>query len=140
MTWSNHKHANTCKLLVGVMPSGSITFRSKVYNGAVSDAAIVERSGSVNHVQPGDNIMADRGFNIRQLLLPKHATLNIPAFSHGRQLSTKAVTRSRRIALVRSHVQRAIARMKTFKIITGALPLQLRFQTQTTGDNHFRSL
>ena len=72
--------------------------------------------------------MADRGFNIRHMLLPKRATLNIPAFSHGRQLSAKAVARSRKIARVRIHVERAIARIKTFKIISGILPLQLRFQ------------
>ena len=128
MTWSNYKHANTCKLLVGIMPSGAITFRSKVYNRNVSDVAIVDLSGFPNVIQAGDDVMADRGFNIRHMLLPKHATLNIPAFSHGRQLSAKAVSRSRKIARVRIHVERAIARMKTFKIISGILPLRLRFQ------------
>ena len=115
-------------MLVGIMPSGAITFRSKVYNGNVSDAAIVERSSFPDVVQAGDDVMADRGFNIRHMLLPKRATLNIPAFSHGRQLSAKAVLRSRKIARVRIHVERAIARMKTFKIINGILPLRLRFQ------------
>jgi hypothetical protein len=46
-------------------------------------------------------IMADRGFNIRHLPLPKKASLNIPAFSHGKVLSAKAVKRSRRVASVR---------------------------------------
>ena len=49
--------------------------------------------------------MADRGFNIRHLLLPLKASLNIPAFSHGKVLSHKTVNRSRKIATVRIHVR-----------------------------------
>ena len=126
-TWSNYKHANTCKILVCIMPSGAITFISKVYNGSISDANIVEKSGFLDFVEPGDDIMADRGFNIRHLLLPKGATLNIPAFSYGKTLSSKAVKRSRKIASVRIHVERAIGRMKTFRILSGTIPLRTRF-------------
>ena len=77
-------------------------------------------------VEEGDDIMADRGFNIRHLLLPKKASFNIFAFSHGKVLSAKAVKRSRRVASVRIHVERVIRRMKTFKIISGIVPLKLR--------------
>lgn len=126
-TWSSYKHANTCKLLVCIMPSGAITFISKVYNGGISDAQIVEKSGLLDLIQPGDDIMADRGFNIRHLLLPKGATLNIPAFSHGKTLGAKAVKRSRNIASVRIHVERAIGRMKSYRILNGTLPLRTRF-------------
>ena len=45
-TWSNYKHANTAKLLVGIMPSGAFTFVSKVYSGSISDLAIVEKTVS----------------------------------------------------------------------------------------------
>jgi hypothetical protein len=71
-------------------------------------------------------IMADRGFNIREPLLAKKATLNMPAFSHGKQLSAKAVMRSRKIASVRVHVERAIGRMKSFRILRG-VGLRTRF-------------
>ena len=70
--------------------------------------------------------MADRGFNIRDLLLYKNAFLNIPAFSDGNQLSTRAVKKSRKIASVRIHVERAMERLKIFKIIQGVIPLQLK--------------
>ena len=40
-TWSNYKHANTFKLLVGIVPTGTITFISKLYSGSISDQAIV---------------------------------------------------------------------------------------------------
>jgi len=125
-TWSSYKHSNTFKQLIGIMPTGTITFVSKLYSGNISDLAIVQQSKFIDLVESDDDIMADRGFNIRHLLLPKKATLNIPAFSHGKRLSVKAVQRSRQIATVRFHVERAIRRMKTFKILSGIIPLRLR--------------
>jgi hypothetical protein len=79
-TWSNYKHANTFNLLVGIVPTGTITFISKLYSGSISDQAIVNESGFLYKVEEGDDIMADRGFNIRHLLLPKKASFNISAF------------------------------------------------------------
>lgn len=126
-TWSNYKHSNTFKQLIGISPSGAITFISNIYPGSISDAKIVQVSGFIDNIEEGDDIMADRGFNIRHLLLPKKATLNIPAFTHGKCLSSKAIKRSRSIASVRIHVERAIRRMKTFKILSGIIPLKFRF-------------
>ena len=60
-------------------------------------------------------------------LLPKGASLNIPAFSYGETLSSKAVKRSRKITSVRIHVERAIGRMKTFRILGGTIPMQTMF-------------
>ena len=127
-TWSSYKHANTFKLLVGIMPSGGITFLSKLYSGAISDQAIVKQSKFCEKLEEGDDVMADRGFNIRHLVLKKKATLNMPSFSYGKGLSSKAVKRSRSIASVRIHVERAIGRMKTFRILSGIIPIKLRFQ------------
>jgi hypothetical protein len=49
-TWSNYKHANTFKLLVGIVPTGTITFISKLYSGSISDQAIVNESGFLDKV------------------------------------------------------------------------------------------
>lgn len=125
-TWSTYKNSNTFKQLVAITPCGTISFLSDVYSGSISDAAIVKESKFVDLVEENDDIMADRGFNIRHLLLPKKATLNIPAFTHGKVLSSKALKRSRSIARVRIHVERAIGRMKTFKILSGIIPLKFR--------------
>ena len=127
LTWSQYKQNNTFKLLVGIMPTGTITLLSKLYAGSISDVYITEKSGLLEKLDPGDDVMADRGFNIRHLLLPRRCTLNIPAFSHGKRLSKKGLNRSRKIAAVRIHVERAIRRMKTFKIISGTVSLKLRF-------------
>jgi hypothetical protein len=127
ITYSNYKHHNTGKILVAIMPSGAITFLSKVYVGSVSDRSIVEKSGFLSRLEERDDIMADRGFNVRDLMLQKKATLNIPAFSRGATLSSKSVKLSRKIASVRIHVERAIGRMKTFKMLSGILSLKVRF-------------
>ena len=127
VTLSNYKHSNTFKLLVGIMPTGTITFISKLYSGNISDVKIVQLSELADLLSNGDNVMADRGFNIRHILARKRCTLNIPAFSHGRALGAKAGRRSAKIASVRIHVERAIRRLKTFKILSGIIPLRFRF-------------
>ncbi|XP_062610357.1 uncharacterized protein LOC134272129 [Saccostrea cucullata] len=40
-----------------------------------------ETQGPLYYVSPGDEIMADRGFTIRDLLTERHAYLNIPPFT-----------------------------------------------------------
>ena len=128
VTWSSYKHSNTLKLLVGIMPTGAITFRSSLYGGAISDVNIVRKSGLLDLIEEKDDIMADKGFTIRHLLLPKKATLNLPAFCHkGKSLSKKALTKSRNIARVRIHVERAISRLKSFRILSGVISIKLRY-------------
>ena len=83
------------------------------------------KSGLIDKLESNDDCMADRGFNIRDLVTKRRATLNIPPFSKGKQLSTKACTQTRRIAAVRIHVERAIQRLKGFKILQGVLPISL---------------
>ncbi|XP_068759289.1 uncharacterized protein [Montipora capricornis] len=125
VTWSNYKSSNTFKLLVGISPTGAFTFVSKLWSGGVSDRHITMKSGLIDKLEPNDDCMADRGFNIRDLVTNKRTTLNIPPFSKGKQLSTKACTKTRRIAAVRIHVERAIQRLKGFKILQGVLPISL---------------
>ena len=53
----------------GNTPSGSVSFVSQLYYGSLSNREIVERSGLLhpNIYNEGDEIMADKGFNIRDL-------------------------------------------------------------------------
>ena len=56
----------------------------------------------------------------------------IPSFAAGgRQLSRKKVTTTRRIASVRIHVERAIERLKNFRILQGVMPLSLLQQADS---------
>lgn len=67
-TWSDHKHHNTWKLLVGVTPNGQITFLSDLWGGRVSDKQITRESGVLDLLQVGDNVMVDRGFDISAIV------------------------------------------------------------------------
>ena len=72
-----------------------------------------------------DDIIADRGFNLRDLVTKRNATLNISPFAKGKQLSTKAYTKTRQIASLRIHVERAIQRMKTFRLLQAVIPISI---------------
>ena len=78
-TWSEYKHHNTWKVLVGISPAGSITFVSKLWSGKVSDKEITKKSGVLALLKNGDNIMANRGVDIKEIL-PPGVSLNIPPF------------------------------------------------------------
>lgn len=94
VTRSNYKSSNTFKLLVGISPTGAFTFVSQLWSGGASDRHITMKSGLIDKLEPNDDCMADRGFNIRDLVTKRRATLNIPPFSKGKQLSTKACTQT----------------------------------------------
>ncbi|CAC5420783.1 unnamed protein product [Mytilus coruscus] len=123
-TYSNYKSHNTAKYLVGIAPHGHIMFISRAFGGMASDKFIVEKSGFLQYLLPGDEVMANRGFTIDDLLFPLRVKLNIPAFTKCKpQLSNEDLTTTRRIARVRIHVERAIRRLKVFKILSSTVPV-----------------
>lgn len=126
--YSHYKSHVTYKGLVGISPSGAITFISQLYDGSISDKEIVQRSGLLESElwEKGDSIMADRGFTIEDDLEPLGVHLNIPAFLRGRsQLTVAEVKESQTIASVRIHVERAIQRIKKFRVLRNEIPLTL---------------
>ncbi len=65
-TWSNYKHHNTVKFLIGITPQGTISFISKGWGGRISDQHLTEKCGLLEKLLPGDVILADRGFNVQE--------------------------------------------------------------------------
>ena len=66
----------------------------------------------------GDSVMADRGFLIEDIL-PEGVSLNIPPFLDGHeQFDPHELVQTRRIASVRIHVERAIERVKNYRILS----------------------
>ena len=127
MTWSNYKHHNTVKFLIGVTPQGVISFISKGWGGRVSDKYLTENSGLLRKLLPGDIVLADRGFDIADSVGFYQARLHIPAFTRGKkQLSAEEVEETRKIANVRIHVERVIGLVRRkYTILQGILPIQL---------------
>ena len=125
--YSSYKGHTTYKFLVAIAPNGAIMFVSDVYEGSISDKEIVRRSGFLDYLQPGDVVMADRGFNIEELLMPRKVKLIIPPFLGGRHTFTpQEEAKTKDIAKHRIHVERAIERMKKFRILQKTIPLNIQ--------------
>ena len=117
LTFSSYKNHNTFKAIVCITPSGAISFVSKLYGGSISDRQLTEKCGILDLLEPGDSIMADKGFTIADLTEQRGVTLNIPPFKHDNQFTERELLTTRRIASLRIHVERAIGRIKNFKIL-----------------------
>ena len=116
---SSYKNHNTFKALIAISPSGAISFVSDLFGGNISDKELTSRCGLLDLLEDGDSVMADKGFNIADLLNARSVTLNIPpklTDSSG-QFSEDDRVKTRRIASVRIHVERAIGRVKYFEIL-----------------------
>lgn len=124
--WSHYKHHNTVKFLIGITPQGTVSYISKAWGGRTSDKQIVENSGFLNHI-PGDIVLADRGFLIKETLGVLQSKLVIPAFTKGKkQLHPLDIEATRHIAHVRIHVERTIGMLKNkFNIFKDTIPISM---------------
>ena len=112
-TFSSCTHHNTVKALIGITPQGCISFVSEAWGGQTSDKHLTENCGLLGKLLPGDLVVADRGFTIRDGVALKHAQLVIPAFTKGKeQLDPIDVDKTRSIAHVRIHVDRVIGLLR----------------------------
>ena len=116
-TYSNYRGMHSFKVIVGVAPNGVITYVSKLYPGSISDKAIVQQSGFLNHLTAGDMVLADKGFVIQDLV-PNGVSVNIPPFLNNGTFTESEARATKAIAKCRIHVERANARLKDFKILS----------------------
>ena len=124
--YSTYKNHSTVKYLVCVSPTGGVMFLSCGWGGRVSDKEITLKSKFLDFTQPGDLVLADRGFLIEEELNRIGAYLKMPYFKRGKnQLSAGEVDTSRQLSNVRIHVERVIGSLKKFHILQNTLPLTL---------------
>ena len=82
----------------------------------------VIESGLLPLLEHGDSVMADKGFNIQDLLAPHGVRLNIPPFNpKAHQLAPQDVVETKTIATVRIHVEKAIKRVKEYRLLSGII-------------------
>ena len=119
LTFSSYKNHNTFKALIAISPSGAVCFISDLFGGNISDKQLTAKCGILEYLDEGDSLMADRGFNISELLDTKGVTLNIsPSLSDSSgQFSKSDRVKTCRIASLRVHVERAIGRVKNYRIL-----------------------
>ena len=111
-TYSNYKKHNTLKFLIAISPAGTISFVSHLWGGRVSDKYLTQESGFLRLLEPGDTVLADRGFDIADDIGLHGGELAISAFTRGKSQPTQEVEFSQRLAQVRIHVERVIGLMK----------------------------
>lgn len=132
-TYSTYKSHTTLKSLVGVDPKEGIMFVSQLYEGSISDKQIVRRSGfletlrqklQTGKLSKGDAVMADKGFDISDELDKLELKLNIPPFLKDKVgFEEEDVIKSQTIARHRIHVERAIGKVRRFKIFHSVIPV-----------------
>ena len=80
-TYSSYKHHNTVKYLIGITPQGTVSFISEGWGGRTSDKYITEHSNLLDNLIPGDTVLADRGFDIKDSVGSMLSRLELPAFT-----------------------------------------------------------
>ena len=132
-TYSSYKHHNTVKYLIGVTPQGTVSYISNGWGGRTSDKCITEECGLLNKLIPGDTILADRGFDIKDTIGFYCATITMPAFTKGKaQLSGIDVEQTRRIANIRIHVERVIGNIRQkFSMLSSTIPIDFVSSNET---------
>lgn len=127
LSYSQYKGHHTIKYLVGVTPGGIISFVSAGYGGRASDRKIFEESNILNLLEPYvDEIMVDKGFLITSLCEEEGIGVIHPPFLRKKAAFSKAeAVQTAEIAKARVHVERAIERLKKFKIMSDGFPLSM---------------
>ena len=125
-TWSEYKRHNTFKVLVAVSPAGYIMYLSDCYGGRTTDRFICQNSGIYNFLEYGDVVMADRGFQIKEDLLHHYCHLAVPPGARAKaQMTATECKKTKEVANVRIHVERAINRLKAFRILKNTFSLTM---------------
>ena len=121
---STYKNTHTLKTMIGITPTGQVSYVIASYWGSASDRHTIERSTLLKEdmFSAGDSIMADRGIMGQDLFACKDVKVNTPTMIKGNsQLDAETVVHDRRIASKRIHVERIIGYAKTFKILKKTL-------------------
>ena len=90
--------------------------------GCISDKELTEKSGLLDLLEPGDAIMADKGFDIQETITKRETYVPPHLESRQKQIPALDIERTRRIAELRIHVQQVIGRGCWFEILNRKFP------------------
>ena len=122
LAYSHYKSNMTWKALIGITPNGVLSFVSDLWLGSISDQQIVLKSGLLDLLEKGDAILADKGFDMAKHTAERGIELIIPPKKKkANQMLARDIILTRRIASLRIHVERYMARVKKFRILNNVL-------------------
>ena len=87
--YSPYESHCTMKCLFAVNPNGAACFISDLFDGSIRDVNMFDQCEILQHINPGDALLVDKGFTIQHLLLTKQATIFIPPFLGKMDVFTK---------------------------------------------------
>ena len=124
--YSQHKGTHTFKCLIGIAPHGAVTFVTSLSIGCMSDVEITNLSGILDLLEPGGDVMADKGLTLKKMLEDRGVTLNIPPFLSSKRQSTPAEVReTEKITKLRIYIERLNRRVKENHLFDTHIPLTL---------------
>lgn len=118
--YSYYKKGYRLKVLVCCTPSGHISHVSKCYGGRTTDSQITVESGIINLLEPGDIVLADKGFpEIKTAInsTGKNVVIVMPPILDKPEFTAEEVQATKDIASVRIHIERVIGRIRTYRIV-----------------------
>ncbi|GBN38593.1 hypothetical protein AVEN_110877-1 [Araneus ventricosus] len=117
------KNTNSLKGMIGIMPSGTISFISPLYCGSISDKELFIKSQLMDLLEPNDVVMADKGFQIEQEFQKISCKLKYPKFLMDCiQFDASDRIENCKISNVRVTVERAISQIKIYKYFERPIP------------------
>ena len=122
-TWSEYKHHNTIKSLIGCTPDGMTIFVSNAWGGRASDRHIVQAEDVLQLVPEGMAVMADKGFEVHDLA-PNGVDIIIPPkVSTKEQMSDSDFYKTLGIAEARIVVEMKMEQAKNYRILQVQFPM-----------------
>ncbi|XP_052455180.1 uncharacterized protein LOC128015405 [Carassius gibelio] len=115
---SSQKH--TLKYLIGFTPRGATAFVSKGWEGGFSDKDVIESSGLLDKLLPGDLVLVDRGSDTGDVVGLMCAEVE------NQKLVPKDEVETRKIAHLRVHLKRVIGCVRTkYTMLSEAVPVSM---------------
>lgn len=131
-SYSSYKVSNGIKYFISCEPTGHINFISSGHAARQTDEYMVTRSGFLDIIPKQTVVLADRGFKQCSVFFEKKGCdlQRPPSVKVSEKPSKGEVKLTKRIAAVRIHIERAIGRVRFFKILAPGTILNNKFCNQ----------
>ncbi|KAK3919555.1 Ryanodine receptor 1 [Frankliniella fusca] len=117
-TYSDYKSGNVWLYLIGISCWGGMSFISPGFEGSMSDVDIYNQSGIREFLEPGDMVLADRGFRVEEECDEDGVLLVHPPFLRGRsQFTAEEEMLTKEVAKARIFVEHLVRKVKVFKVL-----------------------